>query len=96
MKREKFYTEIELKKLEELKQKKEVLKSQMAEIQKEINKIIHAEAGRNHHRKTYIKHPQKSKAFEMYGKHYKELTDEERKEYWKIIQREHRRTKAEK
>ena len=96
MKREKHYTETELKRLEKLKQKKNVLKSQMAEIQKEINKIIHAEAGRNHHKKTYIKHPQKSKAFEMYGKPFKELTDDERKEYWKIIQREHRKTKAEK
>ena len=35
MKREKHYTETELKRLEELKQKKDVLKSQMAEIQKE-------------------------------------------------------------
>ena len=88
MKREKQYTEKELKRLEELKAEKEIIKKKNAEIQAEITKIMGAEAVRYRHKTHYIPHPQKSIAMEMYGKRYKDLSKEELREFEKIRQRE--------
>lgn len=51
MKRERQYTDLERKRIEKLTAKKEMLKSQMADIQKEITKISKAEAVRYHQSK---------------------------------------------
>lgn len=91
MKREKQYTEKELKRLEELRAEKEIIKKKSAKIQAEITKIIMAESTRYRHQQTYMKHPKKSIAIEMFGKRYKDLSKEELREFEKIRQREHRK-----
>lgn len=79
MKREKHYTEEELIELEELKKEREELKNKIAEVQAKINRIIRNESVREHYRKTYVKHPQNSKVIELFGKRFKDLTEEEKK-----------------
>lgn len=95
--RVKNFTESEMQRLEELSKQKDALKSQIKPIQDEIRKINQAEFSRycckqrrNRRGDEFAKN---TRVYKLFGKRYKELTPEEKREYCRIGQRKYRKNK---